>query len=627
MKTAAPWLFLFVLFTTFSASPARTQSTEGTSDHPYVLPDTVVVTGSRIVRPQRSVSATVTVVGRETLEDDTETNVLPTVASTVPGVFLQQRTTTGFGIGPGSGGNISIRGISGQPNTRILMLIDGQPQFMGIFGHPISDTYATQDVERVEVIRGAASVLYGSNAMAGAINLVTRRSGREGWSTSAMSSFGSETTSENSLSAQYREGPTSVFTGLTFNRTDGHRDDFDDGFENLGGTVKVERELGAQWRLVGDLNLVDAEYEQPNAVGVASAPADSIREYLRGRTSIALHNRSERLEGTLRAFYSWGDHEFSDGFDSNDFYAGLSAHQSLRTRETTVTTFGVDLARYGGDARNPSAGGDLVDETLDQVDVYGFLEQGLPARFDLTAGLRFVKNFDLEEGDTQWLPYVGLTHQLTGSTTMRASAGRSFRNPTLLDLFLFPPANAELEPESMWSTEAGVDQWLLGRRLRVELTGFVAEGDNLVQVVLQEAGPPRRLNSGEFSHAGVETGLRWFPVRQLEFRLGYTWLDTEDPELLAPAHDLSLTSTYRHERFRLTVGAHAVSDLYTSLPSPAGGGTQEDYVLLDASLHVPVGHGVTAFVRGENLTDTEYEIDRGYPMPGATVMAGLRLER
>jgi hypothetical protein len=153
--------------------------------------DEAVVTGTRIARQKSKVTASISTISRETIDRSGELNVLPLLAYQVPGFLLNDRSITCFGVGPGSGGNISIRGISGTPNNRVLVLIDGQPQYMGIFAHPIADAYSASDIERVEIQRGAASVLYGSNAMGGAINLITRKATKEGWQGSANLDYGS----------------------------------------------------------------------------------------------------------------------------------------------------------------------------------------------------------------------------------------------------------------------------------------------------------------------------------------------------------------------------------------------------------------------------------------------------
>ena len=133
----------------------------------------VVITGTRNVTDVRHLPMTVTVIDREMLTEQHQTNVLPTVMQQVPGLFVTSRSMMGYGVSTGAAGGINLRGITGGAG-QMMVLIDGHPQYQGIYGHPISDSYQTMMAERVEVLRGPASVLYGSNAMGGVINIVTR---------------------------------------------------------------------------------------------------------------------------------------------------------------------------------------------------------------------------------------------------------------------------------------------------------------------------------------------------------------------------------------------------------------------------------------------------------------------
>lgn len=133
------------------------------------------------------------------------------------------------------------------PTSGLLVLIDGHPQYMGLMGHPIADAYQTVLAEKVEVVRGPASVIYGSNAMGGVINIVTREA-EEGTKTHLRSSYGSFNTTTNEITNQTRIGGFGSTVSAFYNRTDGHRRDM--GFEQMGGLVKLSYEMSPAWRWV-----------------------------------------------------------------------------------------------------------------------------------------------------------------------------------------------------------------------------------------------------------------------------------------------------------------------------------------------------------------------------------------
>lgn len=129
--------------------------------------DEVVITGSKAAVNRNQVPLTVSVINNSQIENQTEWALLPIINNMVPGLFVTERGVTGFGVSTGSAGGITIRGIGNSPNTGVLILLNGSPQYMGIMGHPLPDAYRSADIERVEIIRGPASSLYGSNAMGG----------------------------------------------------------------------------------------------------------------------------------------------------------------------------------------------------------------------------------------------------------------------------------------------------------------------------------------------------------------------------------------------------------------------------------------------------------------------------
>jgi iron complex outermembrane receptor protein len=153
--------------------------------------DPITVTATRTEVARSVVAPSISVVPREVLLANPQKSILSLICQEVPGVYVQERGVLGFGASTSSAGQISIRGIGGSPNTQVLMMIDGRPQFMGMMGHPLADSYLSANAERIEVIRGPASVLYGSNAMGGVVNIVTHSTQKPGVSGNVSLSYGS----------------------------------------------------------------------------------------------------------------------------------------------------------------------------------------------------------------------------------------------------------------------------------------------------------------------------------------------------------------------------------------------------------------------------------------------------
>ncbi|MDO9152874.1 MAG: Plug domain-containing protein [Paludibacter sp.] len=120
----------------------------------------LLVTGTKTQMPERTVPFSVSQITQKNIESSGHYNILTALNQYSPGIFVTERNILGFGVATGGSGAISMRGISSSPNTSVLVLIDGHPQYQGIFGHPLADAYVASDVEKVEIIRGPASMLY-----------------------------------------------------------------------------------------------------------------------------------------------------------------------------------------------------------------------------------------------------------------------------------------------------------------------------------------------------------------------------------------------------------------------------------------------------------------------------------
>lgn len=320
----------------------------------------VVVTGTRNETDVRHLPLTVSVIDRQEIEQSMQPSVLPILTQQVPGLFITSRGIMGYGVSNGAAGGIALRGLSGG-SGRMMVLIDGHPQYAGIFGHPISDAYQSFLAERVEVLRGPASVLYGSNAMGGVINIVTRQLHEEGVKTNVNLGYGSFNTLQSEVTNRIRKGRfTSLISG-SYNRTDGHRSNM--GFEQYGGYAKLGYRVTDNWNLRGDVNVTHFNASYP---GPVSAPLlDGDQSITRGMTSFAVENKYEKTSGAASFFYNWGNHWINDGYTpskgetpqesrflSFDNMMGLSLYQSTQFFPGNRITVGFDWFRYGGHAWN-----------------------------------------------------------------------------------------------------------------------------------------------------------------------------------------------------------------------------------------------------------------------------------
>ncbi len=607
-----------------------TEPVEPTEVDSMIYLQGVVVSANKVQVNRSSVPLTISVVSREQIEEGSESALLPVLSERVPGLFVTEKGVTGFGVSTGSAGTVNIRGV-GQGN-KVLMLFDGQPQWAGVFGHSLPDTYVASDIERVEVIRGPGSLLYGSNAMGGVVNMITRRHGEDGRRTQARVMFGSYNTQKYMVNNGYNKGGFSSFLSVNHDRSKGHRPnsrfDITNGFANLGYKVSD------RYKTTGSLSL--AKYNTTDPGTIASPLLDHDMHILRGTAAFALESSYERHSGALRVFYNWGHHKINDGhaadaaprqylFYSDDHNTGVQFYQSFRLVEGNTFTAGIDYKNWGGHARNDSingAKGEIVRRSVNETAGYAIMQQDLFTVLSLNAGVRYEHS---SAYGGEWVPQAGFALRPFEGNTVKGSFSKGYRSPTLRELYIsylpYSKANPDLKPESMLSYELSVGQYLLDSRLFAELTAFYIEGKDMISVV------NRRLsNIGRFYNKGVELEAGCRILDDLNLDVNYSYLNMNKAVIAAPAHKLYAGMTYRPGRFTFNISVQSVFDLYTTVGNTPEDSRKEDYTVLNARASYRFGSeskGMKLFIKGENLTATRYSINEGYPMPKAVFMGGI----
>lgn len=597
--------------------------------------DEVVVTGTRNATEVRHLSQTVSVVNRNKIEQSMQPSLLPVLTENIPGLFTTARGIMGYGVSGGAAGGISLRGLFGG-TARMMVLIDGHPQYAGIFGHPIADAYQSLLADKVEVLRGPASVLYGSNAMGGVINIVTRKMHEDGVHTNLHVGYGSYNTVETELTNMVRKGRlTSVISG-SYNRTDGHRADM--GFEQYGGYAKLGYDITKNWNMYADVNVTHFNASYP---GPVSAPlVDGDQRITRSVSSFAVTNSYEKTSGSASFFYNWGNHWINDGytpsagetsqdgrFNSRDNMMGVSLYQSTQFFKGNRITFGFDWFRYGGKAwtdyvsgENAGTRRDLVDEYEDELAGYVDFRQDIGRWLTLNAGLRVDNHSRV---GTEWVPQAGLAFHLPHAIELKASASKGFRYPILREMYMFPPQNPDLKPESMWNYEIAMSQTLLDDRLNYGVNVFYIDGKNLIMTLPNPNGSGMlNQNSGKIDNAGFELQAAYRINANWSVDANYSFLHMENPVIAAPEHKLYAGGSFTKGRWSVSTGIQYIDGLYTAVGENA---TTENFVLRNVHGQFRALKWLGLWGRGENLLAQKYEINAGYPMPRATVMGGINI--
>ena len=621
-----------LLLGTFAASLSLQANEQEESIRDTTRMSEVVVTGTRNATEARHLPLSITSISNEKLSENYRSSVLPTVTEQTPGLFSTSRGLLGYGVNTGAG-DIKVRGVGG--GARLMVLIDGQPQYAGLMGHPIPDVYQTMMSEKVEVVRGPASLLYGSNAMGGMVNIVTRQMNEDGCKTNISLQGGSYGTFQADGVNRYRMGKFSSIVGAQYQRTDGHRANSE--FEQFGGYAKIGYEFSENWKAFADADVTHFNASNP---GPADEPLlDNDAKITRGLASISLSNSYDNTSGTLRLYCDWGHHNIDDGYNvgatpkaylykHDDYIAGITWYQSAHFFEGNTVTVGIDWQHFGGSAWNADkktgektylvkdAKGNLVEnQHADEVGTYASFRQDIWKWLTLDAGLRIDWHSVI---GTELVPQGGLAFHLTRDADIKALVSKGFRNPIIREMYMFPPATTDLKPERMMNYELAYTQ-RIGRKAHIGANVFYIKGKNLIDRRMVN-GRPRNVNTGDFENWGIELSADYTINRHWSVDGNYSYLRMATPIIGAPEGKLYFGGKYRSGKWTATAGVQNISGLYLSADE------KENYTLLNATVSYKALPWLAIFAKGENLLAEQYMTYDGFPMPKATFMGGVSLD-
>lgn len=590
----------------------------------------IVITATRVAQPANHALESVVLIDRAALENSLASDV---------GDVLRFHAGLDFGRSGGPGQPLSMF-IRGTKSDQSIVMIDGVRINPGTFGGAPLQNLAPELFDRIEVVKGPRSAIYGTDAIGGVVNLITRRDGPTGLD--AMLGYGRYATSEFSLAGRYNGGDTVLQAALTGERSDGFptftADTVDRGYKNLSGTITAGTrmggvELGAlYWRAQGTSDyanqIYDINFPYP-VIGFSAADedfADSVAAvHASGNITDAWHGRLtlSRNVDDLRQ-------------NQVDFFdVGLRKDYDITSRNTIdlqndvtigdaqsgqVLTFGAILTQEHTDSL--SFGTQYAASTNAQT---YYLQDQLTmgsSRLLLAGGEYHHPSFG---NHATWNAEYGFS--ATANLLLTLSAGTAFRAPSATDRFGFG-ANPALQPEQSRNFEAGA-KWRANDSQQLGIAVFQDTIEDLITTIF--APPtfaPLNVNIDRARIRGVE--LSWdLDLDAWTAHAEANWQDprnlVDDSQLLRRARQSVALSGARKFAFGelgldvLQAGPRADSDVASGAPVRDGG-----YTLLALHAKWTISPAWSLTARLDNALDHRYELASGYNTSGRALFVATR---
>jgi len=603
----------------------------------------VVVSATRVPTPALEVASSITVITAEDIAARQE-RTISDVLKDVPGLNVVQ---TG---GPGGVTSVFIRGTNSN-HTKVL--IDGID-----VSDPSNSTGAfdfgqllTPDIERIEVLRGPQSGLYGSDAIGGVINIITRAGSgpmrlEAGLEAGSFETFnqaarltGSQDAFHYSVNVSHFHAAATPVTPLDLLPAgEARNDDYDDNLTlstKLGYNITPSFDLGLVARYTDiHLHTTGEDYPPPDYTGVPAAEQTTAAtdEFFTRLTAHAV-SFDGLLDQTLGLAYS---HLRTSTVDPQTAAALNTGEQrkadwqgNIRLARSETLVVGAEYER--DEIEQP------ISANVHIGSGYAELQSQLGSHWFSALNVRYDDNSRFG-GKTTWR--FAPAWVIAGSDTkLKASVGTGFKAPTLSELYQSYPAffffaNPGLKPETSTGWDAGFEQGLVHGAVRFGVTYYYNRIDNLIAAVPDPSVPFGTTygNIGRATTDGIESFFAWQALKELTLRLDYTYTEATDEilheELLRrPKHKGSLlaqwqaTSAWQLSLDVLAVGSWVDGNRDFSIPRLDAPG----YVTVNFATEYALNGHVALFGRINNLLDRQYQNPVGFQQPGLGAYAGIRV--
>lgn len=612
--------------------------------HPSFI-DEIVVEGEAIKD-----TATVQQINAKEIQE----NGVKTVAEAlqlIPGTYVQ---TGGKGEA-----NIYIRGFS---QREVTILLDGIPLSSPYDGQVDLSSFPVESIERIEVVKGASSVLYGANAMGGVVNIITKKS--DGSNRIILNTqFGEGKTADINAYLQGAFGKIRYLVSGAYDNREYYRLSKDytlaknqDGFHRdnsdkkvWSGKISLGWDIGKEGKAALSYNLVDQVKGIPHHESDTKAKFWRFTDWKDGVVDFELHNTIGSISYKTKLFYQYfnnildsyddityttqnGKNAFTDTY--KDYSYGGDAFFRLGVQD--IHLFKVALRFRHDTHRGQSNIGQVwLKSNMNTLSVP--LEgEWKPSRFfTLTYGTSLDIMFLSAQEDTASRSETSFNPQIAGivhfsdSLSLRFSASRKTRFPCLKELFSTSSGNPNLDPMKSNIFELGIEYYPMPS-LSFAVVGFYNDVKDLINRVSKDTP---YVNIDEAVFKGIETGVEWQFLTDSRLSLAYTFMQSEDKTNKSLTYiqyrpknkiDAALLLSLPY-RFKINLGVGYVSS-QVYYDSKNVEKSLKSYTLVDLKLSKNFGERITLFLNARNLFDVNYYESEGYPMEGRMIYGGIQVK-
>lgn len=567
----------------------------------------VVVTGTLKETNKKFLPYNVSVISKEEIFKSTTTSALELISENVPGIFITQRSNMGFGGAQGSAGTITSRGLGGFPTTQVLMLIDGHPQFMGIMGHHLPDAFSVLNVDRIEVLRGPASLLYGSNALGGVINIITKKPYKDEFDGTAQVLTGYYGTYSFLNSNTWKLNKLYIVAATGFSSTDGYRSN--SSFNASNGYLKIGYDVNKNLSFVSDVYLTKYKASDPGPDTINANPG-IVADIFRGYWSASLKNNFEKMSGETRFYHNFGEHFLSDGFHSKDFHLGVQIFETVNLWKNSSITIGSDFSKFGGFAERTVN----IDTSLYDFGLFLLYNQKIFNKFSFNIGIR---RQDHQYAGINYIPALGFTYFDNEAFSAKFNLSKGFRNPTLREIFLVSHIN-DLKPENVIGYDLSFNYKIKKINSEIEMSMFYISGNDIL-IRIPNIG---LVNEGKIENKGVELSINIKPIEYIQGNFIYTYINMKEPVYATPEHNLILKLSYIKNHIKASSIIRYINNMDND---PTNKINKVNFFTMDLNFAYNIFSKVSLLLNFNNITNNRYEIIRYYPMPEFNIDGGIKI--